>query len=110
MSVCRGPYSGTLVQRWREWDEKNGSENDCPDFLLPEQLYIVFVVSDGGTDLERFEVRTFEEARSMLLQVRSLDRIPQNNGGHCAVRPSRHTHCCRPVTDAAAKPWPLAFF
>lgn len=33
------------------------------------QLYIVFVVADGGTDLERFELRTLAEAKSILLQV-----------------------------------------
>jgi hypothetical protein len=29
----------------------------------------VFVVADGGADLERFELRTLAEARSILLQV-----------------------------------------
>jgi hypothetical protein len=37
--------------------------------VISLQLYIVFVVADGGTDLERFELRTLAEAKSILLQV-----------------------------------------
>lgn len=37
----------------------------------PDQLYIVFVVADGGTDLECFDVRSAAEARSILLQARN---------------------------------------
>jgi hypothetical protein len=37
--------------------------------LLQEQLYIVFITADGGQDLEKFELRDFEEAQSILLQV-----------------------------------------
>lgn len=36
------------------------------------QLYIVFVVADGGTDLEHFELRTLAEAKRILLQVVQL--------------------------------------
>lgn len=38
------------------------------DHLHP-QLYIVFVVADGGIDLEHFELRTLAEAKSILFQV-----------------------------------------
>ena len=32
----------------------------------------VFVVADGGLDLEHFEPRSFEELQSILMQVRAL--------------------------------------
>jgi len=31
---------------------------------------VVFVVADGGVDLEHFELRSLDEAKSILLQVR----------------------------------------
>lgn len=40
------------------------------------QLYIVFVVADGGADLEHFELRTLAEAKSILLQVHWLRQQP----------------------------------
>ena len=39
----------------------------CPHAAPAAQ---VFVVADGGADLEHFELRTFEEVRSILLQAR----------------------------------------
>jgi serine/threonine-protein kinase haspin len=53
--VCRGRYAGALVKEWRAWDKRNG--------------FVVFVVANGGADLEHFEVHSFEEARSIILQV-----------------------------------------
>lgn len=41
----------------------------CAPTLPPAALPQVFVVADGGVDLEHFELRTFEEVRSILLQV-----------------------------------------
>lgn len=70
VGVCRGRYAESLVKEWRAWDAERGSENDPIDVFPADQLYIVFVVADGGADLEHFEVHGFEEARSILLQVR----------------------------------------
>ena len=67
--VCCGRYAGALVKEWRAWDIRNGSENDPVDAFGDDQLFIVFVVANGGADLEHFEVHSFEEARSIILQV-----------------------------------------
>lgn len=40
---------------------------DDDAFLL--QCYIVFVLADGGKDLESFVLLNFNEARSLLVQV-----------------------------------------
>lgn len=37
-----------------------------------DQLYVVFVLADGGKDLEYFVLSDFDEARSLLLQVVDL--------------------------------------
>jgi hypothetical protein len=67
--VCRGRYAGALVKEWRAWDKRNGSENGPVNAFGDDQLFIVFVVANGGADLEHFEVHSFEEARSIILQV-----------------------------------------
>ena len=78
MGVCRGAYSGALAAEWAAWDAAHGSENDPVSSFGPRQLFVVFVVAHGGTDLERFEVQRFEEARAVLLQARTLapDLVP----------------------------------
>ncbi len=70
--VCRGAYAPALLREWHAWDAAHGSENEAVDCFGAEQLYVVFVVADGGSDLEHFQLRSFDEARSVLLQVRSL--------------------------------------
>lgn len=74
VGVCRGPYAAKLVQAWHAWDASHGSENDPVDGFERDQLYVVFAVADGGADLERSDVRSFEEARSILLQVSTPPR------------------------------------
>ncbi|PRW60889.1 transducin beta 3 isoform A [Chlorella sorokiniana] len=71
VGVCRGAYSEALRREWHRWDKENGSENEPVDVFagLEDQLFVVFVVADGGADLEHFELRTFEEVRSILLQT-----------------------------------------
>ena len=88
VGVCRGGYAPALVREWRAWDKRNGSENDPVDVFGPEQLFVVFVVADGGADLEHFEVHNYEEARSILLQVRKISLLG------CSLRPC-----------AALRPW-----
>ena len=59
---------------------RHGSENDDVAAFGADQLYVVFVVADGGTDLERFDVRSAAEARSILLQARcTLDSSRPHN-------------------------------
>ena len=73
--MCRGKYSETLVREWHRWDKERTSENDPVDVFGSDQLYCVFVLADGGTDLEHFELRCFDEARSLLLQVCDLSLV-----------------------------------
>ena len=68
--VCRGAYAPALLREWHAWDAAHGSENEAVDCFGADQLYVVFVVADGGADLEHFQLRSFEEARSVLLQAR----------------------------------------
>ncbi|KAG0500942.1 hypothetical protein HPP92_001014 [Vanilla planifolia] len=67
--VCEGAYDSNLIRAWEDWDVKNTSDNDHPRAFPEEQRYIVFVLADGGKDLENFILQNFDEARSLLLQV-----------------------------------------
>ena len=69
LGLCRGAYSSVLSREWHAWDAQHGSENDPVDEFGAEQLYIVYVTADGGVDLEHLELRSYEEAVSILLQV-----------------------------------------
>lgn len=69
--VARGVYPTRLQAAWTAYAEgPKGTENDDPCVFGADQLYIVFVCSNGGKDLESFRLRTFAEAQSLLLQVR----------------------------------------
>ncbi|KAL4446368.1 hypothetical protein ABPG77_003175 [Micractinium sp. CCAP 211/92] len=69
VGVCRGRYSEALRREWHRWDKENCSENEEVDIFGDDQLFVVFVVADGGADLEHFQLRSFEEVRSVLLQT-----------------------------------------
>ena len=67
------------------------SENDPVDFFPEDQLYVVFVFADGGADLERFELRSFEESQSILLQVSLCIRVDHTGNVVKAKVPYRHS-------------------
>ena len=68
-SVCRGPYSKRLLEAWDKYASTGASENEKPDGLPSNQLYISFACDDGGTDLEHFELRSMTETVAMLFQI-----------------------------------------
>ena len=69
IGVCKGKYSSILAKEWYRWDKLHHSENEAVDIFGDDQLYVVFVVANGGTDLEHFVPRSFDEVKSVLLQV-----------------------------------------
>lgn len=72
VGVCRGPYPQPFVKAWKAWDKRNKSENDPIAKHPKDQLYAVFAMADCGRDLEGYQLRGFDQARSMMLQVRLL--------------------------------------
>ena len=72
-AVVKGRYPARLQACWTQYaNSARGTENDDPSMFDEEQCYIVFACQNGGTDLESFNMRTFGEAKCMLLQVRCL--------------------------------------
>jgi len=68
-AICRGPYSPKLLEAWDRYAAAGETENDRPDYLPADQLYITFVCEDGGADLEHFELRSTSEAIALLFQI-----------------------------------------
>ncbi|XP_059844507.1 uncharacterized protein haspin [Hypanus sabinus] len=64
-------YPPELLKAWDKYNQIKTSENDRPDELQNDQLYIIFEFEYGGCDLEsmRTKVPSLEEARSILHQV-----------------------------------------
>lgn len=64
-------YPAELLKAWDKYNRIKTSENDRPDELQNEQLYIIFEFDYGGCDLESMETKipSLEEARSILHQV-----------------------------------------
>lgn len=75
LGICRGGYAPALLKEWHRWDASHGSENDPVDAFPDDQLFVVFVFADGGVDLEHFELRSFQEAQSILLQASNLTPV-----------------------------------
>eukprot|EP00050_Salpingoeca_kvevrii_P002478 m.194564 g.194564 ORF g.194564 m.194564 type:complete len:1277 (+) comp10619_c5_seq5:558-4388(+) len=69
ISVCRGKYPKRLLDVWDEWNVDDRSENERPDIFAKDQLFVVFAFSNGGQDLENFNVDAWEQARSIATQV-----------------------------------------
>ena len=105
IGICRGEYAPQLVKEWHRWDKYFTSENDDVDMFDSQQLFMViilfcsicftwqcadgfvtgtpflpllqvFVVADGGLDLEHFELQSYNELKSILLQVGLLKCYP----------------------------------
>ncbi|XP_072110497.1 uncharacterized protein haspin [Mobula birostris] len=64
-------YPPELLKAWDKYNQIKTSENDRPDELQNDQLYIIFEFEYGGCDLEsmRTKIPSLEEARSILHQV-----------------------------------------
>ena len=66
---CQGCYPSHLIKLWEHWDSENKSENDNPEMLMHDQMYIIFETDYCGTDLEKLKVKSQAKAFSILKQI-----------------------------------------
>lgn len=78
IGVCKGRYSEKLSKEWQRWNKLYASENEPVDGYGEDQLYVVFVVANGGIDLEAFKPRSFDEIKSILMQVSLTLAVAEN--------------------------------
>ncbi|CAH2014028.1 unnamed protein product [Acanthoscelides obtectus] len=69
VKCVQGCYPERLIDLWHLYDETKGSENDCPDCFLDDQLYIILQLADAGKDLESFVFANAQQALAMFKQV-----------------------------------------
>lgn len=65
----KGKYPESLLNAWDIYDTDEGSQNDRPDSFEHDQLYILLLYSDGGTDVEHYKFRSATQAYSVIQQV-----------------------------------------
>lgn len=68
--LIEGPYPSHLLELWNEFDQNQGSENDCPDVFGDNQLYVVFELANSGLDLEAHEFKNADQSYSVFKQVK----------------------------------------
>lgn len=70
--LVEGRYPEHLLNLWDDYDIRQGSENDRPDLFGDDQLYVVFELANGGSDLEAHVFKNAEQSFSAFKQVNSL--------------------------------------
>eukprot|EP00775_Hariotina_reticulata_P005959 gene5959-6198_t len=112
VGVCKGPYPQSFIRAWKAWDKRNKSENDPVDGLPKDQLFACFVMSNCGWDLESYQLRDFDQARSMMLQVAMALAVAEESvafehrdlhWGNIMLSPATSTHISCRLTNCAIK-------
>jgi hypothetical protein len=93
IGICRGRYPEVLLKEWDLWKADNISENRRPGILMAttqstshleplclsltyfedifdeNQLFAVFILENGGRDLEHVELQDIEQIKAILFQT-----------------------------------------
>ncbi|GLH03848.1 Putative serine/threonine-protein kinase haspin homolog-like Protein [Gryllus bimaculatus] len=65
----QGKYPPRLLKLWQEYDEQKTSENDSPEILPDDQIFIILELSNVGSALEGFVFNSAEQSWSAFMQV-----------------------------------------
>ncbi|ANB14580.1 protein kinase ALK2 [Sugiyamaella lignohabitans] len=68
-TIVRGTYPQRLLELWDDYDQQKRSENYRPDFFKHDQMYCIVVMANAGTDLEHFDLSSWQDAESIFWQV-----------------------------------------
>lgn len=71
--LVQGKYPAHLLSLWDDYDAEKESDNDRPDVFDSSQLYIVFELINGGSDLEAHLFKNAEQSYSAFKQVRIIN-------------------------------------
>ena len=67
--VFQGAYPPQLLALWDNYNQEQESENDRPDNLPVDQLYIALEFNNAGKDLEKFKFKHASQALQAWKQV-----------------------------------------
>ncbi|BFZ53562.1 hypothetical protein PYCC9005_000587 [Savitreella phatthalungensis] len=66
--IVRGVFPDKLLAAWDDYAKARGTENERPTYGA-HSLFAVIALEHGGTDLERFELASWQQALDILLGV-----------------------------------------
>eukprot|EP00127_Corallochytrium_limacisporum_P006217 Clim_evm34s221 gene=Clim_evmTU34s221 len=69
VALCRGRYPKELLRAWDDYADRKETDSERPDHLKESQFYALFILENGGTDLEHFELEHEGAAWAALLQT-----------------------------------------
>jgi hypothetical protein len=67
--LVQGSYPKLLLDLWQDHDAEIKSENICPKQFSADQHFLVLMLSYGGKDLEKFALKTIQQAFSIVHQL-----------------------------------------
>ncbi len=67
--VVKGNYPDYLLKLWDDFNQLNGSENYRPDFFKSNQLYCIIILENSGIDLEKWDLRSWNQAKNIFWNV-----------------------------------------
>lgn len=67
--LVEGRYTAYFLDLWKAYDECQGTENESPECFGPNQLYVVFELTNSGVDLEKFKFKNADQSYSVFKQV-----------------------------------------
>lgn len=68
--LVQGQYPAHLLDQWDDYDVRQVSENDRPDIFGDSQLYVVFELTNCGSDIEAYIFKNAEQSYSAFRQVK----------------------------------------
>lgn len=71
--LLKGEYYQPLEKAWKHFKAtSDDAENDDPTELPTDQLFLILLSENGGQTLEDVLMSSFEQAKSIMLQVHLL--------------------------------------
>lgn len=69
VSCVQGKYPSILINYWQQYDKDKGSDNDNPDILPEDQMFMILEMENGGIDVENFIFNSAHQSLFAFLQI-----------------------------------------
>eukprot|EP00102_Acyrthosiphon_pisum_P021946 XP_016659156.1 PREDICTED: uncharacterized protein LOC100159679 isoform X2 [Acyrthosiphon pisum] len=69
VSCVQGKYPSILINFWQQYDKDKGSDNDNPDILPKDQMFMILEMENGGIDVESFVFNSADQSLFAFLQI-----------------------------------------
>ncbi|KAL4113584.1 hypothetical protein QTP88_017190 [Uroleucon formosanum] len=69
VSCVQGKYPSILINYWQQYDNDKGSDNDNPDILPKDQIFMILEMENGGIDVESFIFNSADQSLFAFLQI-----------------------------------------